>query len=289
MDSLTHALIIAIPLSLIGHPDLAVYGIMGAVLIDVDVLFGVLRIKDPGLYIFTHGGFTHSFFGALVVTLFSAAAAYLLSLAFPLIMAPFGTLAVTAIAAGALTHIMADYLAYPGIPLFYPFSDKKYTLGILGGPSVFLLLASLIYIVAVILGVASIGQPWPYIAFFCLVVAFSSGGKAWAAKNVKGRTIATTNPLRWMVIEDTQDAYRVYTYDFIKGTSPAESYEKFTGLAPAEADKYAKTPEARRLKYNSYIITVEKNGGSITFKDPIREKGYIWYPPQHKSLTVSAE
>ncbi len=289
MDSLTHALVIAIPLSLLGRADLAIYGIMGAVLIDVDVTFGLFSGRDPRLYIFTHGGFTHSFFGAFVVTLFSSVLAYPLSLAFPGIMAPFGPLAIVAIGAGALTHILADYLAYPGIPLLYPATDKKYTLGILGGPSALLMLASFAYVAAMALGLAGPGYPWPYAAFFGLVIAFSAGSRAWAALKVKGRTIATMNPFRWMVIEDRPDAYSFYVYDFFKGASPAETYEKYRGLTPGGAKRIEGRPEVRRLKYNSYVVTVEKKDGVITFRDPVRENGHIWYPPQHKSQSVAAE
>lgn len=289
VDSLTHALLIAIPLSLIGRPDLAIYGILGAVLIDVDVLFNLFSGRDPRLYIFTHGGFTHSFFGASTVTLASAALAYPLSLALPSIMAPFGLPALAAIAAGALTHVVADYLAYPGIPLLYPATDKKYTLGILAGPSIYIMAASFAFISAMATGFASIGQPWPFIAFFGLVIALSTGAKVWAATKVKGRTIATMNPMKWMVIEDLPNAYRFYVYDFFKGASQAESYEKYRGLTPGEAMRSMDTPEVRRLKYNSYIVTVEKNGRVITYRDPVRENGHIWYPPQHKSQSVAAE
>ena len=289
VDSLTHALIIAIPLALIGHPDLAVYGIMGAVLIDVDVAFNLFSKREARLYIFTHGGITHSFMGAFAIVLLSSAAAFALSPLFPSPVAPFGPLAVAAIAAGALTHITADYLAYPGIPLFYPFSDRKYTLGILGGPSAFLVLASLAYIGAMAIGIASIAQPWPYAAFFGLVIALSAGTKAAIALKVKGRTIATIDPRRWMVIEDLPDVYRFYSYDLFKGASPEEDYEKFKGLTLAEVAGYARMPELKRLRYNSYIVTAEKNGGTITFRDPIREKGHIWYPPDFKSLVISVE
>ena len=288
MDSLTHALIIAIPLALAGRSDLAVYGILGAVLIDVDVLFSLFPGRDPRLYIFTHGGFTHSFFGASIVVLLSAAVSFPISPVFPSLMAPFRPVAVMAIAAGALTHLAADYLAYPGIPLLYPVSDRKYTLGILGGPSAFLMLGSLAYIGAMAFGTARLGQPWPYVAFFGLVIALSAGARAWTAYKVKGRTIATMSPFKWMVIEEMPDAYRFYSYDFFKGASPAEAYEKYTGLTAAEAEKHARLPEMRRLRYNSYIVIAEKNGDTITFKDPVREKGHIWYPPQHKSLVISA-
>lgn len=286
MDSLTHALLIAIPLSLIGRPDLAIYGIMGAVLIDVDVFFGLFSGRDPRLYIFTHGGFTHSFFGAFVVTLFAAALAYPLSLALPSIMAPVGLPAIAVIAAGALTHIMVDYLAYPGIPLLYPATDKKYTLGILAGPSIYIMAASFTYIAAMATGYASMGTPWPFIAFFSLVIGICAVSKAAAALRVKGRTIATMNPLRWLVVEDQPDAYRFYAYDLLKGATPGESYKKLIGLAPPEVKIYEGLPEIKRLRYNSYIVTAEKNGDTVTFSDPIREKGHIWYPPDFKSHRI---
>jgi inner membrane protein len=287
VDSLTHGLIITVVFVLAGRPDLAAYGIIGAVLIDVDVLFGLFSGRDPRLYIFTHGGFTHSFIGAFIVTLFAAAIAFLLSGIGPFL--GFGIVSFLAILVGAMTHITADYLAYPGIPLFYPLSDKKYTLGILGGPSVFIMLASVAYIAAMILGLASIGQPWPYMAFFAVVIAFCAGAKAYAAVKASGRTVATLSPFKWMVIEDLPDSYRFYVYDFFRGTSAPESYEKYRGLTRDEAEKHNGRPEVKRLRYNSYIVVAEKDGGSITYSDPVREKGHIWYPPNYKSLSVSAE
>jgi inner membrane protein len=286
VDSLTHALAIAIPLVLLGRPDLALYGVLGAVLIDVDVIFSRFSSRDPRLYIFTHGGFTHSFFGALLVTLCAAIPAYCLSAVLP--MAPFDPIALLAIGAGALTHVTADYLAYPGIPLFYPISDKKYTLGILGGPSAFIMLASLIYILAMAAGLATIGEPWPYITFFALVIILCAAAKTLVSLKVKGRTIATLNPIKWMVVEELPENYRFYMYNIVRGASPPELYEKYSGLSPADANKYD-GPEMRRLRYNSYIVTAEKNGGRVMFKDPLRDKGHIWYPPHYKSLTIAAE
>jgi inner membrane protein len=286
VDSLTHALVIAIALSLAGRPDLIPYGIAGAVLIDVDVLFHGLSDRDPRLYIFTHGGFTHSFFGAFLVALFAAVLMFLLSNA--MIMGQFGIAAFGAILAGALSHVMVDYLAYPGIPLIYPISDKKHTLGILGGPGVFIMLASAAYIAAMAAGVAQIGRPWLFIAFFALVVALSAGAKAWAALGTKGRTIATINPFKWAVIEDTPDAYLYYQHGLLGQRSTAEAYAKYRGITPAEAGKNDGMPEVRRLRYHSYIVTVEMDGEGITYRDPIREKGHIWYPPYYKKFCIPA-
>lgn len=306
MDSLTHALVISIVLFLAGRPDLIPYGIAGAVLIDVDVLFNGFSDRDPGLYIFTHGGFTHSFFGASLVALVAAIPMFLLSNVTP--MGSFGIAALAAIMAGALSHVALDFLAYPGIPLLYPLSDKKHTLGILGGPSVFIMLASVAYVVSMAAGMARIDRPWLFIAFFALVVALSAGSKARVAFSLllfadanssrnssmripaknKGRTIATINPFKWAVIEDTPDAYLYYQCDLLGRRSVAEAYVKYRGISPAEAGKNDGMPEVRRLRYHSYIVTIEVDGEGITYRDPIREKGHIWYPPYYKKYFIPA-
>jgi inner membrane protein len=291
VDSISHALIITIILVLIGRPDLALYGILGAVLIDIDAVFNRFSDRDPRLYIFTHGGFTHSFTGVFIISLLAAA----ISLPFSgsgflgSFVSPFGPEAFAAILAGALSHIVIDYLAYPGIPLFYPLSDKKYTLGILGGPSGFIMVFSLVFIVAMALGHASIYRPWPYIALFALILALSVLTKGYAVVKTKGRAIATMNPLSWIAIEDTPEAYRFYRYDFLSGRSPVESYEKYKGIEPAEAEKKYVIPELKRLRYHSYIVTVERDGDSIIYRDPIREKKHIWYPPYFKNYSIPAD
>jgi inner membrane protein len=291
VDSISHALIIIIILVLIGRPDLALYGILGAVLIDIDAVFNWFSNRDPRLYIFTHGGFTHSFSGVLIISLLAATISLPVSVFGPAesFVSPFGPAAFAAILAGALSHITIDYLAYPGIPLFYPISDKKYTLGILGGPSGFIMLFSVVFIVAVAFGYASIYRPWPYIALFVLILALSAMTKAYAVLRTKGRTIATMNPLSWLVIEDTPDAYRFYRYNFLSGRSPVEYYEKYKGIGPAEAQKNNALPELKRLRYHSYIVTVEKDGDSIIYRDPIRENKHIWYPPYFKNYSVPVD
>jgi inner membrane protein len=285
VDSLTHALGMAIALSLAGRPDLIPYGIAGAVLMDADVLFHGFSDRYPTLYIFTHGGFTHSLFGAFIVGSFAAVPMFLMSNFTP--MAPFGIAALGAIMAGALSHLALDYLAYPGIPLFYPVSDKKHTLGILGGPSVFIMLASVAYIVTMAAGMAQIDRPWPYVAFFALVLALSAGAKARAAFMTKGRTIATINPFKWAVIEDTPDSYLYYRCDLFGRRSPRETYLKYRGITPAEIRKHDGIPEVRRLRYHSYVVTVEADGGRVTYRDPIREKGHIRYPPYYKKMCIT--
>ena len=68
VDSLTHALFASILFTLIGHPELVPFAALGAVCPDVDILFQRFSDRDPRLYIFTHGGITHSIAGALTTS-----------------------------------------------------------------------------------------------------------------------------------------------------------------------------------------------------------------------------
>ncbi|MDI6897601.1 hypothetical protein [Methanocella conradii] len=72
-------------------------------------------------------------------------------------------------------------------------SDKKHTLGIFGGPNLLIMLASVAYIAFMSAGMASIEQPWLYVATFLLILAFCTGAKACAALKTRGHTIATPN------------------------------------------------------------------------------------------------
>lgn len=286
MDSVTHALIITIVLALVGRPDLIPYGIMGAILIDVDVVFNLFSSKDPKLYIFTHGGFTHSFLGAFIICIGTSAISVLAS--FTGLLPAFSISAFAAIVLGALSHILADYLAYPGIPLFYPISDKKHTLGVLGGPSAFIMVGSIIFVGLMLAGKADLSGSWLYVAYFGAILVFSAITKCYATAKTKGRTIATMNPFKWIVIEEARGSYRFYQYDFFNTPSASHTFEKYSGIERAEAERYVRIPELKRLFYHSYIVTVEKNGSGITYHDPIREANYIWYPPYFKSYTMNA-
>ena len=65
VDSITHALLIATLLTASGAPGLIVFGILGAVILDADILFHLVSSKRPSLYMFIHGGAAHSIAGAV--------------------------------------------------------------------------------------------------------------------------------------------------------------------------------------------------------------------------------
>ena len=117
MDALSHALIACILFSASGQNQLIPFAILGAVIMDADILFSWISDRIPSLYLWTHGGITHSIAGAVVLSLL----AYLtvISLSAAGVISGAGTVGVygfAAILAGALLHIVIDVSAVPGHP-----------------------------------------------------------------------------------------------------------------------------------------------------------------------------
>jgi inner membrane protein len=246
-------------------------------------------VKNPKYYVFTHGGFTHSIAGSLIIgsLVFTAVAA--LTLAGPaawLFGAGLGIPGLLALLAGAITHVLCDFLAYPGIPVLYPFSDRKYTLGIFAGPSLFLMAASWAYLVALLLSLATVAGYRIWATIFLAYVGLKALLKLYLATTTDGATIPTKNPLKWFVIRDEGGAYAIQARHLLSGLTEPRVFPKLRGVAPAEVEQYRDLPEVRRHRYNSYITTVEKNGDAITFRDPFRSEGFTPYPFHHVTLDV---
>jgi inner membrane protein len=284
VDSLTHALFASILFTLIGHPELVPFAALGAVCPDVDIIFQRFSDRDPRFYIFTHGGITHSIAGALA----TSAGTALLGLLAATVLGynVFVPLAFLAAAAGVLTHISLDFLAYPGIPLLFPATDKKYTLGIAGGPTLYLLIASLVYTAFLLAGKAVLGQPWLYVAFFGLIILANATLTTYVAAKAGGKVIPGFNPLKWLIVAEQPASYRVGGYHLFRGPAPSVEFAKLGGVSPEEAGNLMTIPEVKRVRYHSYIVTVNRKGGSVVFSDPLREQGYLWYPPYFKCYTV---
>src|SRR5690606_10089542 len=99
------------------------------------------------------------------------------------------------------THVLLDVLAFPGIPLLYPLTSKKFTAGIFAGPSLVFLGVSLGLFLLFLSG---------YPVLPALPVIAVCGGvyilahvllKVYVSFTHKGITIPTFNPLKWLVIQ----------------------------------------------------------------------------------------
>ncbi len=289
MDSVTHALAAASLFWALGRPELVPFAVVGSVLMDIDILLMRFPEKNPRLYVFTHGGVTHSVCGSLVLGCIAYAVVAGVTIAGWgdwFFGAGLGLMGLLALLAGALTHVLCDFLAYPGIPILYPFSDRKYTLGIFAGPSLLLLVVSWTYLLTLIFQVTTLDDWRTWAVIFVSYVLIKALLKAFVAATTEGATIPTKNPLKWFVIREQDGAYSIRSRHLFSGLTEPRVFPKFSNIEPSEAEQYQDLPEVQRLRYNSYITTVEKSGETITFRDPFRSEGYTPYPFQHATVDV---
>jgi inner membrane protein len=292
VDSLTHALIAALLAYVLHIPQVLPFVVMGAVIIDADIFFGWISDRYPSLYLFTHGGFTHSIAGAVVLSFIAwTAAAFVLAtgLVHPVLPMPAASVAFTAVLAGALLHIGLDTLAVPGLPLLAPFSDRKYTAGLLPGPSILLMASSIFFLIWMGFGVIDLpAMIYPYAAVIAafLVIRLAAFCIAHRVLHGNGRAIPAINPLRWLVIGETPEAWTVGEYRIGKGMGETESLMKYRSTSAGEVAPFLTLPAVRRLQYHSLIVTAEKVGGEIVFSDPLRESGRIFYPPHYTRVCI---
>jgi inner membrane protein len=289
MDSLTHtfAVMIIAPDGMTG-PYLFPL-VLGAIIPDIDILFKPVSDRYPAFFISTHGGFTHSILGSLAVAYLALLGLIIASKIWILpdiAVTGSWTIIGLLIVTGTLSHLLLDGLAYPGIPLLYPFSADRFTAGIFPGPSFILMAASAVYIMLVLTGYASSSAFAGYTAFFVLFIAGSAVLSLYVRVVTGGRAIPTLHPLRWLLISEDNRHY--FLRWFSPGTSlgsPA-TYEKYQGTSEREVLPLFSNPEYRRMRFYSYIVTAERNGDMVTFRDPLRKGRIIFYPPYYTEITL---
>jgi inner membrane protein len=290
VDALSHALITYILFSAGGQNQLIPFAILGAVIMDADILFSWISDRIPSLYLFTHGGITHSIAGAVVVSLLAYFTVILLSAAGVIsagAVAAAGVFGFAAVLAGALLHIAIDVSAIPGIPVLAPFSDKKYSLGILPGPSLLLFIAAFVLVMEVALSMTTFSSAIELYGIVVIIYITVRAGMFLAVGiQLPGRKIPSGNPLRWLVILEDATAYRIRTYTLFRGYSDEAMIEKFKNTDAREVFDVAQYPEVRRFLFFSYTVTAERNGPVLMLADPLRERGLLSYPSKYKRIEV---
>jgi inner membrane protein len=291
MDIFTHAVAIMIILFATGNTAFIPFGVLGAVIIDIDMAYSFIARRNPSLFLLFHGGINHSIIGSTIISVIAFGVTLVLSYA-GLLPGPLqGALIIPAIAsvlAGAYLHLFLDYLAAPGLPLLYPLTEKRFGLSLFPMP---------LYFLITVLSLASLGGifVWgltPEIAelygvIFTGIIVISLGMKWFVYHKARGKSYQTFHFFQWIVIQEENTSYSVVVYDLFRGVIRELIFEKYRNITPSDARRYDRLPEIQRHKYFSYISTVEKNGSEITFRDPVREGGLISYPPWYPSVTVS--
>ncbi len=289
VDSLTHAfvVILAAPGTLAAPYLFAL--VLGAVIPDIDILFKPLSDRYPELYMFTHGGVTHSVPGALAMVPLALTGT---GLAFASGAIPLPEPDVSwflmgfCFASGVLTHLFLDALAYPGIPLLYPFSPRKYTAGIFPGPSLILFVASIIFSAIILTGNGGSPVTMAYAGFGILFILTSAGIAMRVQSRTRGRAIPTLNPFRWFILTEDNEQYVLSSFGLLSGSGQAKIFPKYTRTTPHELESLVRRPEYQRLIFYSYAVTALRDGDQVVFADPLRTERIIFYPPYYSRLTL---
>jgi inner membrane protein len=262
--------------------------VFGAVIPDIDILLIRFTNRHPEMYIFTHGGFTHSISGCL----FLCTIAFLpFSMVWQVISGSSAvteqtTLVLGAMVIGALTHVFFDFLAYPGIPLTYPLTDTKMTAGIFPGPPLPLFALSLFTLVWSVLGAAPGLVLSLFSVLFCLYTGVMVALKVVAAIRIPGRTIPTLNPLHWLALEISTSTCTIRKWDLIHGPGDKRVYQRHQGVTGSDLAGMMNLPEVRRMVYTSYAVVASGTEDRVTLRDPVRSDGFIPYPPWFLELEV---
>ena len=290
VDSLSHAFVVSLPFPG-GLPSWSLFGIvLGAVIPDIDILFKPLSDRYPPLFILSHGGFTHSIIGAPIVSLLCLFGIVVSSVTGCCTIIPGGTIPpglFIAIFAGYTTHLILDTMAFPGIPLLYPYTLRKFTLGIFPGPSVILFAISIITFGLLAAGVTPATLSPAYLALFISVILVFTAIRCFVRAHTPGKIIPTFHPFRWLVISEDENAYFLERYEPGKGRSIIGTYKKFQGVTKDEVSVLHHLPEVQRLIFYSYIVTAEQADGGILLRDPLRKERVLFYPPYYSEIVVS--
>jgi inner membrane protein len=290
VDALSHALIVCILFSVTGLTPLLPFAILGAVIMDADIFFSVISDTNPLLYLFTHGGIGHSLTGALVLSVLAYLAIVLIALfgIIPLTaVAGYGVYGFAAVLGGALSHLAIDVLACPGIPLSAPFTDRKYTPGILPGPSILLAGAALGLVTVTVTQVLAFQPALALYAVTVLLYLSARGGFFLVAlTRLPGRKVPMINPFRWLAISEDDTICIVRQYTLFSSSFSESVFTKYKDTSAAEVKSALRFPEVRRLFFHSSSVIAERIGAVLILSDPLREKGFLYYPPHYRRVEV---
>jgi inner membrane protein len=293
MDIFSHIFALIILLFAAGYSEFIPFGVLGAVILDIDVVFKYFSDSHPSLYIFTHGGFTHSIFGAAIMSVIAFLVIVSLSM-FGYIQeylpAEVPLLVFFFILAGAFLHLFLDCLASPGIPFLYPLTEKKYGLGLFPIPIfMFFTLLSVTFLVLYLFHKLTVPMMDIFAAVFIGVVVVCACLRSYVRSKTNGRLFTTPNPFKWLAISENETSYFLQTYDVFHGVTGVLTFDKYRNITPSEIEHFETLPELRRHKYFSYITIAEREGSQVLFHDPLREQGIIPFPPWYASVRVRDE
>jgi hypothetical protein len=122
-----------------------------------------------------------------------------------------------------------------------------------------------------------------------LYLAVRGGLFLFAFIRLPGRKVPGINPFRWLAISEDETSWTVRQYILFRGFSSESVFTRYTNTSAAEVKSALRFPEVRRLFFHSSCVTAERIGSVLVLQDPLREKGYLYYPPHYKRVDVTIE
>jgi hypothetical protein len=104
-----------------------------------------------------------------------------------------------------------------------------------------------------------------------------------------GRKVPGVNPFRWLAISEYETYYSVRQYSLLRGSSGESVFTKYKDTSADEVRGALRFPEVRRLFFHSSCVTAERIGSVLILTDPLREKGFLYYPPHYKRVAVTID
>ena len=239
MDPITHSLSGAI-LSRTGFYQrlgriATIIFIIAAMIPDIDHFS--LRLAGPLAYLKYHRGFTHSIIGSFVIAALMAGIAYSIKQ----VREKMGYLTVFALSIlGIYTHIFLDLITSYGTQIFFPFSNKRYSLDL-----VFIIDFYFSAILLIPLIIMLFKKKWRRILAISSVVGITIYlGIAYIERTIATRNVKDEvqklgiqsmrieanplplSPFRWSVFVEDEKRFYQMNVDTLKNNSTFNSFEK---------------------------------------------------------------
>lgn len=178
---------------------------------------------------------------------------------------------------GSLSHIFLDWLTTGGLPLFYPFSEVRYSAYIFFYVDIILMVFSTFAVIAFLTKRLSVRQK--HVVLYTLLFLFLTLGAtrlslkaSMTDKNMS--TYPTTNISEWMVVQKGKDAFTVFQYNPITKEGGQSHLFPYTDKAKIQdlLDKANTIPNVRQFEFHATDVEVfaqrVDSAWTLSFFDP---------------------
>lgn len=267
--------------------------VIGGIAPDVDIFLLWIQFLYPTFFLITHRGITHSIFfgfftGIIVLYLASRTIVKKIVQRYIDFEPVFSKENILYSFFGVIIHLVLDYSTTRGVPLFYPFSQVRYSAELFFYTDIILTIVSLIIVIFLLKKPVQART----ITIFLLILLVVTGGlgamrfaeKENTADFFSGRDVEifpTINPFNWYVQKEFDNSIQIYEYDTQKATSIYnDTFQRLNvtsgngGLEKAISIADG-TPQFKMFNWRAHSIAINAtfvNGTwSLEYYDPIQK------------------